>query len=152
MTVFWTFIRATRLTITILRNKNIGVKNSLNLIKIPHRRAHHWTHCMQFNEAYLKIEVQRNRETEMNCNIILSVCFYSLTSVRASKSLKSRQCKLRHTVLNATICKNQFLKWHLTIVLREIWYVCPPLNLGALICLGLKLKKWSRRICLSSLV
>ena len=27
------------------------------------------------------------------------------------------------------------------IVLREIWYVCPRLNLGALICLGLKLKK-----------
>ena len=27
------------------------------------------------------------------------------------------------------------------IVLREIWYVCPRLNLGSLICLGLKLKK-----------
>ena len=56
----------------------------------------------------------------MNCNIILSVCFFYLTFIRASKSLKSRQRKTRHKVLNATIYKYQFIKWRLTIVLREI--------------------------------
>ena len=77
----------------------------------------------------------------MNCNISFFVCFFLWLFVRASKSLKSRQRKARHTVLNATIYKDQFIKWRLTIVLREILYVCPRVNLGALICLGLKLKK-----------
>ena len=56
--------------------------------------------------------------------------FFSLTFAHASKSLKSCQRKTTHTVLNATVCKYQFIKWCLTIVLREIWYVCPRLNLG----------------------
>ena len=64
-----------------------------------------------------------------------------MTFVRALKSLKSHQHKTRQTVLNATIYKYQFIKWRLTILLREILYVCPHLNLGALIRLGLKLKK-----------
>ena len=73
-----------------------------------------------FNEEYLKIEIQINHGTKMNCNIILSVCFFYVTFKRASKSFKSRQRKTRHTVLNATIYKYQFIKWRLTIVLKEI--------------------------------
>ena len=62
--------------------------------------------------------------------------FFSLTFIRTSRSLKSRQCKARHKIY-----KYQFIEWRLRIVLRETLYVCPRLNLGALICLGLKQKK-----------